>query len=254
MWPEIHQGAGLLGFAAGQGPRLLPVLSHPEAAMELEVLWQLAVQLQQQGYPVLVLDATADEQAGEPGLAPWLARQASPRPDNAGMPTVVPAARGVAQLMAWTAAAALQGLADVVSQFAAVLLYAPAPAVAALVRDQAVTPLVIAAPGEAALLRSYSLLKQMAACSPLPCTVAVVLAPGGRRDGGERVLQALRQGSAQWFGASPRGVVVSAGDEAALGALALQLLENACTMAGPAACATPAYHPGATHYHPSPTH
>ena len=166
MWPEIHQGAGLLGFAAGQGPRLLPVLSHPEAAMELEVLWQLAVQLQQQGYPVLVLDATADEQAGEPGLAPWLARQASPRPDNAGMPTVVPAARGVAQLMAWAAAAALQGLADAVRHFAAVLLYAPAPAVAALMRDQAVTPLIIAAPGEAALLRSYSLLKQMAAAAP----------------------------------------------------------------------------------------
>ena len=208
MWPEIHQGAGLLGFAAGQGPRLLPVLSHPEAAMELEVLWQLAVQLQQQGYPVLVLDATAGEQAGEPGLAPWLARQISPR-----------------------------------------------PAVAALMRDQAVTPLVIAAPGEAALLRSYALLKQMAACSPLPCTVAVVLPPGGRRDGGERVLQALRQGSAQWLGASPRGVVVGAGDEAALGALALQLLENACTMAGPAAsCAVPARSPGATHCHPNLTH
>ncbi len=256
MWPEIHQGAGLLGFAAGQGPRLLPVLSHPEAAMELEVLWQLAVQLQQQGYPVLVLDATAGEQAGEPGLAPWLARQISPRPDDTGLPTVVPAARGVARLlMAGADAPAVQGLADAVRHFAAVLLYAPAPAVAALMRDQAVTPLVIAAPGEAALLRSYALLKQMAACSPLPCTVAVVLPPGGRRDGGERVLQALRQGSAQWLGASPRGVVVGAGDEAALGALALQLLENACTMAGPAAsCAVPARSPGATHCHPNLTH
>ncbi len=249
MLPEIHQGAGLLGFAAGQGPRLLPVLSHPEATMELEVLWQLAMQLQQQGYPVLVLDATAEEQAQEPGLAPWLARQASPRSDDMGMPTVVPAARGLAQLMDGEGAAAVQALADVVHPFAVVLLYATAPTVAALMRDQAVTPLIIATPGEAALLRSYSLLKQMAACSSLPCTVAVVQAPGSRRDGGERVLQALRRGSAQWLGTRLRGGVVNAGDEAELGALALQLLENACTMAGREVGTAPAYSPGATRYH-----
>lgn len=231
MWLETHQGTGLMGFMPAAGRRLLPVLSHPEAAMELEVLWQLCSQWQHQGYPVLVLDATAAETAAAPGLAQWLAAQACPAGVHGAQElTIIPAAGGVQRLVAAGGPQALERLEPVLHGFAAVVLYAAPAAVAALLQGQAASPLVIAAPGDAALLRSYLLLKQMAQHDARACTVAAVVPPGGRPQAAERALQALRQGCAQWLGASPRTVTVNAGDAQGLQALALQLLESACLM------------------------
>lgn len=256
MWLDVHQGAGLLGFMPKVGMSVLPVLSHPEAAMELEVLWQLSMQWQHQGYPVLVLDATAVESHVAPGLAQWLDAQGCPgsaacRQDV----TVLPAANGVQRLLvAGGGRGALDMLESVLHGFAVVVLYASPSAVAALLHGQGVSPLVIAAPGDAGLLRSYTLLKQMAHYDAWTCTVAAVVPPGGEPQATERALQALRQGCVQWLGGSARMTTLNADDVRGMESLALQLLENACTVGLPgvygshmARRAAAAYHDNGKH-------
>lgn len=229
MWPDAHQGAGLLGFVPEQGPRLLPVLCHPGATLELEVLWQLARTLQDAGYGTLVLDASATERAAEPGLAQWLQVRTDARPEGGREFAVVPAAQGMADLVARAGARALEHLADAVQHFSMVLLYAPPVRVAALFADRCVSPLVLNVPGDAALLRSYALLKRMMNLAPLPCAVAGVAWGPDDLHALRNTLQMLRQRCQQWLGASPRTVAVDGSDEEALGTLALRLMEGACT-------------------------
>jgi len=229
MWPAAHQGAGLLGFVPGQGPRLLPVLSHPGATLELEVLWQLARTLQDAGHGgTLVLDAGATERAAEPGLAQWLQAQTGAWPEGVREFAVVPAAQGMADLVARGGARALEHLADAVRHFSLVLLYAPPVQVAALFAGRCVSPLVLNVPGDAALLRSYALLKRTMSLAPLRCTVAGVAWRPDDLPVLRNTLQVLRQRCQQWLGESPRTVAVDGSDEEALGTLALQLMEGAC--------------------------
>ncbi|QXL84234.1 hypothetical protein [Comamonas sp. NLF-1-9] len=252
MWPEAHQAAGLLGFVRAPGVRLVPVLSHPEATLELEVLWQLALRLQQLGHATLVLDATAAEAPAAPGLLHWLHAGAGPRPDPTGQPMVAAAAQGLAALQVPPGADALERLEPLLRAFSAVLLYAPPAAVAALLGAHDASALVLNVPGDAAVLRSYALLKQMAAFPGVHASLATVTAGEGQVQGAQRSLQALREGCARWLGASPRAVLVNGADAQALGALALRLLEQACTLAPQAprrVHASQAGHAGIRRYH-----
>lgn len=233
MWPETHQGAGLLGFVRGQGPRLLPVPSHPGATLELELLWQLARHLQHMGHDTLVLDASANEDAQEPGLAQWLDAGAGGWPEQGQECVVVPAARGVADLALLGGASALAFLAGVVRHFSFVLLYAPPAQVADLFEDQDVSPLVLNVPGDAGLLRSYAVIKQLAGLGRLHCTVAAVAPRADQLETARHTMQVLRERCRQWLGMSPRTVVVDGGDDEAFAATALQLMEAACTLQAP---------------------
>lgn len=252
MWSEAHQGAGLLGFLPGQGPRLLPVLCHPGATLELEMLWQLARTLQRLGYGTLVLDAGARESAHEPGLAQWLDEQAGAWPEQEAQAfAVVPAAQGLAGL-AQDEERALERLADAVRHFAFALLYAPPAQVAALFAGRAVSPVVLNVPGDAALLRSYAVLKHMAGLAPLRCTVAAVSPRPDGLEAARATLQVLERRCLQWLGASPRAMVVDGSDEEAWGALALRLMEGACVAQCPAgrpARHAPVPHRAVTRYH-----
>ena len=250
MWPDTHQGAGLLGFVPGPGPRLLPVLGHAGATLELEVLWQLAQHLQRLGEHTLVLDASAQESAHEPGLAQWLGTPAGVWPDGAPAFAVVPAAQGLGDLAAWgRPREALALLAAAVRHFACVLLYAEPAQVAALLADASVSPLVINVPGDAALVRSYAVLKQMAGLAPLRCTVAAVAPRAADLPAAQHALQVLRERGLQWLGAQVRTVAVAIRDEEAFGALALQLMEGACTVQAVPARPAPVSGRAITRYH-----
>lgn len=231
MWHDLHQGAGLLGFAPGPGIRLLPVLSHPAATLELEVLWQLAASLQRRGYATLVLDAGAQESVREPGLMQWLDTQAGVWPDRGQELAVVPAAQGVAALVAEPREQALAVLARAVAHFSFVLLYGQPAEVAALWGDGPVSPLVINVPGDAALVRSYAILKEMALRTELRCTVAAVAwLAGSGLPAAHNTVHLLQQRCQEWLGASMRVAAVDGSDEQAFGALALQLMEGSCTL------------------------
>ena len=68
----IHQAMGLNSITPQRELRLLPVVSQPDGGPWLEMLWQLCWHLQRLGYPVVVLDATAQESHRSPGLAQLL--------------------------------------------------------------------------------------------------------------------------------------------------------------------------------------
>lgn len=229
MWPETHQGAGLLRWAAGRGTRVLPVLSHPGASLELEVLWQLGSTLQRLGYDTLVLDACAQESSAEPGLAQWIAPSGGGAPERAGGLLIAPAAQGFDALLGPGLSRPGQArLAQALAPFDVVWVYGRPQQVAVwCAREPAVSPLVINVPGDAALLRSYALLKQMAALAPLRCTLGAVAPRAGDLAGAQRVLRLLEQRSREWLGASVRAVAVDGSDEEALQAFALQLVEAA---------------------------
>lgn len=234
MWPETHQGAGLLGYVRGPGTRLLPVPSHPGATLELELLWQLARHVQRMGHATLVLDASAHESTQERGLAQWLDARAGAWPEQLQDCAVVPAAHGIADLALLGGARALPFLASAVRHFGFVLLYAPPAQVADLFAGQAVSPLVLNVPGDAALLRSYAVIKRLAALAPLRCTVAAVAPQADQLEAARHAMQVLQDRCQQWLGASPRTVVVDGGDDEAFAATALQLMEAACTPQAPA--------------------
>ena len=67
---SFHQVSGLHSFTPEAALRLLAVASQDNAATGLEVLWQICASLQRLGYPVVVLDGTAQESADSPGLIP----------------------------------------------------------------------------------------------------------------------------------------------------------------------------------------
>ncbi|MBZ0225207.1 MAG: hypothetical protein K8F51_04440, partial [Comamonas sp.] len=170
------------------------------------------------------------ERVAEPGLTQWLQARTGAWPEGVREFAVAPAAQGVAALVARGGARALEHLADAVRHFSVVLLYAPPVQVAALFADQCVSPLVLHVPGDAALLRSYALLKRMKSLTPLRCAVAGVACRPDDLQALRDTLEVLRQRCHQWLGESPRAVAVDGSDEEALDTLALQLMEGACTM------------------------
>ena len=55
----FHQAAGLHSFTPQAELRMLAVVSQGNAGSGLETLWQICASLQRLGYPVVVLDGTA---------------------------------------------------------------------------------------------------------------------------------------------------------------------------------------------------
>lgn len=251
MWPDTlaHQGLGLRGRMPHDGLRVLAVASHADAAMELELLWQLCASLQHQGWPVAVLDATARESANAPGLAqlltpsPWPvedALQASAEATQAL--TVLPAAHAMqrlAQDAQHDAEAALARLQPLFRSYAAVMLYAPEQWLAPLLAGSGARPLVITGPGTRGLVRSFLQIKHLA-LHGVRCSVAAILPPGSgpRRTQTTQALDALRQSAARLLGLDVHTTLIDAARAQEIDRLALQLLENACTIGHAAAWAT----------------
>ena len=64
----FHQAAGLHSFTPQSELRVVAVASQDNAGTGLETLWQICASLQRLGYPVVVLDGTAQETDDSPGL------------------------------------------------------------------------------------------------------------------------------------------------------------------------------------------
>lgn len=259
MWLDgiLHQGAGLRDMLAPQELRVLPVLSDSGSDVELETLWQLCAHLQRLGYPTVVLDGTALESDDAPGLQHLLgvstwrdtaALHAAPG-GNASL-AVVPAARGLAWLAAATRqGTALQQLQPLFRAYAVLVLYAPAPIQATLLHTSACVPLALTGPGAQGMVRCYQQLKHMALHAGLRCTVAAIHPPGSRTrpQHTTEALATLERSAQAHLGMHIHTTAVAAERPQDLQRLALQLLENGCTISDAMVLPATRQRPLATH-------
>ncbi len=238
MWLDtaLHQAAGLHSFTPEQQLRLLPVASQDGAgSMPLELLWQLCSSLQRLSYATVVLDGTARESERAPGLAQLLAGMAWPGGAAAASTSlaVVPAAQGLAQLARRAQPGALAPLGTLLRSYALVVLYAPVELLAPLLRGSASVPLVLMGPAAQGLVGAYRQLKHLALhAGPPACTVASIQPPDSRAPLAQthEALATLQRSAQNQLGLRTHTTAVAAGRAPDIQRLALQLLENACTM------------------------
>ena len=256
----LHQGSSLHCHTPEVELRLLAVLSQDGEGPALETLWQVCSHLQRLGYPVIVLDGTAQECDEAPGLqqllvsAPW-GDGALPAADlDASSLAVLPALHGL-HALAFNAPPLrqpLQVLQPLFRQYAVVVLYAPVATLASpLMAEAATAPLLVMAPGPAGVVESYKQLKHLAIHTGLAGTVACVVSDDpGQQHQASHGLNALRECAAQHLGQHIGTTAIHAGNAQDLQRLALQLLENAATIGAPAYTATPYSHSPADHSTP----
>jgi hypothetical protein len=236
-----HQAAGLQGFMPQADLRLAAVASDANPGTGLEPLWQVCAILQRLGYPVVVLDGTAQETDESPGLIHLL--RDGPLRDTAALGSrvpvsslaVVPAGKGLDVLGRQAVAAGLAPLADLLPLFrryGLLVLHAPATTLASLLTHTATVPLVIMGQGAAGVLSSYTSLKQIAVHTGLPCMVAALLRGGSEaeRKAARASLQTLQKCASRHLGGPVRTTTISTQSPQDLQRLALQLLENAGTI------------------------
>ena len=242
---SFHQGAGLHSFTPQSELRVLAVASQEQAesGLEMETLWQLCASLQRLGYPVVVLDGTAYETEASPGLhhllrqAPWNEGASLEADGNVSSLAVLPAAKGLSELVRIanaTYAPPLQGLLPYFRAYGLLVLHAPASVLGTLLTHTATTPLVVMPKGAAGVLTSYKHLKQIAQHSGLPCTVAAVLQGNGapERSKAQGALRTLQQCADRHLGGRMHTTTLSVDNGQDIQRLALQLLENAGTIGG----------------------
>lgn len=263
MLPDtaMHQAAGLHSYTPARALRLLPVLSPEEDGPWLEMLWQLCSSLQRLGYPVAVLDGIARESRQSPGLdqllrpTAWAPAQALDAAADRASLAVLPAAQGLARLSSLASApasprgdAALQRLEPLFRAYAVLVLYAPAQSLAPLLRGSACVPLVMTGPGAQGLVRSYLQLKHLALHADVRCcTVASITAPRTPAQARQtaEALAALQHSAQQLLGQQLHTTAVAPARAQDIQRLALQLLENGCTI-DPEMRMLPLHCPGAT--------
>lgn len=262
----LHQGLGLQSHAPREDLRLLAMVSTPDANGGLETLWQLCLHLQHLGYPVVVLDGTASETAHSPGLQDLLAQPAwadGLRTDDrtgAGTLAVLPAQQGLQILARHNAppAQALQRLHPWLRHYALVVLYAPLDVLASpLLEGSMATPLVLMQPGHTGVIDSYRQLKLLALHAGLSGLVACLgrSYPAQAQRLAQESLESLRRCAARHLGQQPRTTLIRADRPQELQRLALQWLENACTLTAPMdQCALPLTYPQGTPAHFAQSH
>ena len=183
----IHQAMGLNSITPQRELRLLPVVSQPDGGPWLEMLWQLCWHLQRLGYPVVVLDATAQESHRSPGLAQLLVQHAWQA--QAGLRSTVSDTQSVASLPARQGLKQLKATADemgmdlltalqaYVRGYTTVIIYASSEALTPLLQGQGLQPLLVVPPDAEHLIDSYRQLKHLAVFAGVECTIAALEAP-----------------------------------------------------------------------------
>ena len=236
----FHQGSGLQSLMPEADLRLLAVASQDNAATGLEALWQICASLQRLGYPVVVLDGTAQESASSPGLihllqrAPWTDGVDLNMGAMASSLAVIPAAQGLQLLprQGRPGASPLASLLPYFRTYGLLVLHAPAATLGPLLQHTATTPLVVMGTGAAGVMTSYKSLKQIALDTGLPCMVAALLHGSGaaERRKTQHALHTLQDCAERHLGGPVRTTTIATQNPQDLQRLALQLLENAGTI------------------------
>ena len=241
---SLHQGTSLHCHTPEVELRLTAVVSQGTDGRALETLWQVCSHLQRLGYPVIVLDGTAEESNEAPGLQHLLTN--APRGDGSfsmgGADTsslaVLPAFQGLYTLAFNSphASQPLQALQPLFRQYALVVVYASVATLSTpLLKGTATAPLLLMQPGKPGVVSSYKQLKQLAMHTGVAGTVACIAdsdAPARRRQiDGE--LHTLRQCAARHLGQHIGTTSIYAGNTQDMQRLALRLLENAGTIGAP---------------------
>lgn len=240
----FHQGASLYSHTPQDELRLVAVASSQADAYGLETLWQICLHLQRLGYPVVVLDGTARETEASPGLqdllahAPWSNSIGPGSHMDASALAVLPALLGLQSLAGnpENLLQPLQALEPLFRRYALVVLYAPVSTLASpLLAGTMTAPLLIMTPGKSGVLASYRQLKHLALHAGLTGTVACMTRSRetGPHTEGESSLQSLRECAARHLGQHIKTTLIRTDSAQDLQRLALQLMENACTISAP---------------------
>ena len=237
----FHQAAGLHSFTPQSELRVVAVASQDNAGTGLETLWQICATLQRLGYPVVVLDGTAQETDEYPGLlhllqqAPWNEGVSLNMGAMASSLAVIPAAKGLQRISREASrneTAPLPCLLPYFRTYGLIVLHAPAATLGPLLTHTATVPLVVMGDGSAGVLTSYKSLKQIAVHTGLPCMVAALLrgtTPAERRKT-QHALTTLQDCAERHLGGPVRTTTIATQNPQDLQRLALQLLENAGTI------------------------
>lgn len=194
-----HQGTGLHWHGAQSSLRVLPVVPSGDNA-DASAVWMACAQLQQQGYPVVVLDGTQQENDAAPGLQDLLQPRRgyafttlSADISNPLSVATLPAARGLVQLQhkaSVTGERPLDLLYRFVRNHAVLVLWAPAPLLAGMLQGCSQAAIQLVPSQSRNVVSSYRALKQMFMGSgQMPRLVA--LRPAGY--GLDPVLKSLSQ-------------------------------------------------------------
>lgn len=173
MLDSANQSSGLQSAAWHE--LQVCAIAHSATAPGSGLLWPLSAQLQQLGYPVLVLDASQAETAAAPGLRDlladpaWHAAMLGPRPAEASV-AALPAALGLSQLDG------LEQLLPYARRYAVVLIHAPVEQLAPLLQGHAMRPLLPLDMQPRGMVRSYRQIKHLALHAGLPSIVAAAAA------------------------------------------------------------------------------
>ena len=241
----LHQGSSLHCYTPEVELRLATMVSQSGHGPALETLWQMCAHLRQLGYPVIVLDGTADESEDAPGLqqllghAPWGEGRMPGSGAQASPLAVLPALQGL-RTLAFRGAhlqQPLQPLQALFRQYTLVVLYAPVTTLASpLLAGTTTSPLLIMPPGHSGVVDSYKQLKHLLVHAGMVGTVACVTPQSisAQRQQASEGLQALRQCAEKHLGQHIGTTIIHADNPQDLQRLALQLLEKADTLSAPA--------------------
>jgi len=230
MFDSANQGSGLQSSAAWQELQVCAI-AYSATAPGSGLLWPLSAQLQQLGYPVLVLDASQAESDAAPGLRDLLAEPAwqasglGPRPADASVATL-PAAFGLSQLDG------LEPLLAYARRYAIVILHAPVEQLAPLLQGHALRPLLPLDMQPRGMVRSYRQIKHLALHAGLPCIVAAAAAahePFARRHA-DTLMASLAQCAERHLRLAPLCTRVDPALAQDMRRLALLLLAHSATL------------------------
>ncbi|MBS7780783.1 hypothetical protein [Acidovorax sp. CCYZU-2555] len=240
MLENGNQGYGLQAGAAWQELQVCAI-AYSATAPAGGLLWPLSAQLQQLGYPVLVLDASQTESAATPGLRdllaepPWQATGMGPRPTQASVATL-PAALGLRQL------GGLESLLAYARGYAVVIVHAPVEQLAPLLQGHAMRPLLPLDMQPRGMERSYRQIKHLALHAGLSCIVAGATEahePFARRHA-DTLMSSLAQCAQRHLRMQPLCTRTDPGSPQELRRLALLMLAHAVTLTPGLAATTPA--------------
>ena len=179
-----HQAAGLAALGVNHGPRIAALVSHGDRQSELPLMWQLCTAWTALDYPVVVLDATIEENKNRPGLQQLMAdRDEFGRLcDSRENWLVVPAARGLMELRrlrdgspAETGSLRANQLSTLFASHEVILLYISADDLAQTLPACGLLPLLSVSTQEPALLTAYHALKQLLSNGKLRPTIVSVM-------------------------------------------------------------------------------